>query len=338
MKVRIFNKFLIGIALVLLISAGAVKIHSIWSFPTVNDWNYRQLQRIDKRENKFSFIVFADNKNSITTFNSLIRKVNKEKAEFAIDIGDLVYDGEKEKFMFFINQIRKFNKPLLTVIGNHEIKEKGRANYYNLFGRFYYSFAVGDNYFIMLDDANERNIDPWQMSWLKSELQKSKEYRHLFVFMHVPLYDPRKGERREGHSLRDLAFANKLNSLFDEYKVTMLFSSHIHAYYKGVWGKTPYIITGGAGAELAGSSPLHYFYHYIKVDVSNNGIRYKVVRLKSPRFELADRFIHDGWIYIYAFFAIHLWDLLIIIPLLYLGIYIVFMKRNWLVKDAGKKN
>jgi len=241
----------------------------------------------------------------------------------------LVYDGEKEKFRFFINQIKKLNKPLLTVVGNHDIRDDGRANYYEIFGRFYYSFTIGNNYFIILDDADENDLDPWQMVWLKNELQKSQDYKYRFVFMHVPLYDPRRGEYKRGHSLRNLAFAEKLNALFDQDEVTMLFVSHIHGYYRGVWGKTPYIITGGAGAELVGSDPQHYFYHYIKVHVSDNGVSYKVVKLKSPDFELIDRLIHDAWIYIYAFFAIHFLDLIIILALVYLIFYIIFVKKKW---------
>lgn len=132
-------------------------------------------------------MVFGDNKNSIGTFKNLIKKVNNEEALFAIDVGDLVYDGEKEKYRFFINQIKKFRIPLFTAIGNHEIRENGRGNYYDLFGLFYYSFAVGNSHFIILDDANEKNIDPWQMEWLKKELQKAQNYKYRFVFMHVPL-------------------------------------------------------------------------------------------------------------------------------------------------------
>jgi len=97
------------------------------------------------------------------------------------------------------------------------------------------------------------------MEWLKDELRKSQAYRYRFIFMHVPLYDPRKGEHKMGYSLRDLESANRLNRLFDESNITMLFVWHIHGYYRGIWGKTPYIITGGAGSELAGSDPRHYF-------------------------------------------------------------------------------
>lgn len=338
MNRRIFNTFFVGLILALLVIASAIKIYSVLSFPEISDWNYHQLQEINKiKKDEFSFIVFGDNKNSAKTFENIIEKVNREDAIFAVDVGDLAYDGEKEKFRFFINQIKKVNRPLLTAIGNHDIREAGRANYYELFGRFYYSFIVGNSYFIILDDADEKNLDPWQMDWLKIELQKSQNYKYRFIFMHVPLYDPRKSRNKIGHGLKNLAFSNELNNLCDENNVTMLFASHIHAYYRGIWGKTPYIITGGAGAELTGSDPRHYFYHYIKANVSERGVEYEVIRVKSPDFEMIDRWIHNAWIYIYSFFAIHFLDSIIIIALIYLGFYIVFIKKEWLIWNLGKK-
>ena len=336
-KIKIFNKFLFFAVLILLIIACIIKIHSIISFPEIDKWNYQQLQKIDKTKNEFEFIVFGDNKNSITTFENLIEKVNEEEALFAIALGDLVYDGEKEKFRFFINQIKNFNMPLLTAIGNHEITDLGRANYYELFGTFYYSFATANSYFIILDNANETNLDAWQMDWLKKELEISQNYKYRFVFMHVPLYNPQKNNPIIDHCLKDPTFAKKLNDLFDIKNVTMLFRSHVHGYYNGIWGTTPYIITGGAGAELHGSDPQHHFYHYIKANVSDNDVKYEVVKIKSPKFELITRLIHIARIYIYAFFAIKFWDSIIVITLFYLGFYIIFIKKEWLILNFRKK-
>ena len=114
-KKKTFNKFTVCTIFVSIsaIFTVGIKVHSILSFTKINNWNYYQLQKIDKTKNEFSFAVFADNKNSITTFKNLIKKLNKEDVMFAIDVGDLVYDGEEEKFRFFINQIKKLNKPLL---------------------------------------------------------------------------------------------------------------------------------------------------------------------------------------------------------------------------------
>ena len=333
---RFFHRYVGFFAIVILIFAISVKLYSIFTFPEISDWNFHQLQRINKSQTNFTFDVFGDNKNSVKTFENLIRKINADNSAFAIDIGDLVYDGEKEKFRFFINQIKKINKPLLTVVGNHEIKEDGRANYYVLFGKFYYSFAVGNSYFIVLDNANKKNIDAWQLDWLKKKLKKSQKYQNRFVFMHVPLFDPRKGDYKKGHSLKKIKVAKRLNKLFDDNNVTMLFVSHIHGYYRGIWGKTPYIITGGGGAELAGSNPEHYFYHYIKVDVDNTGVKYEIVKLKSPDFELIDRWIHDAWIYIYAFFVIHFIDALLLVTTVYLSIYLLYLKWNWIISRPLK--
>ena len=114
-KINIFNNYLFFAVLFLLIIACSIKIHSILSFPKIDKWNYQQLQKIDKTKKEYEFIVYGDNKNSITTFENLIEKVNEEDALFAIALGDLVYDGEKEKFRFFINQIKDFNKTEILI-------------------------------------------------------------------------------------------------------------------------------------------------------------------------------------------------------------------------------
>jgi len=79
MKATLFNKFIVGGVFILTIFVIGTKLYSILSFPKISDWNYKQLLRIDKTKGEFSFVVFGDNKNSITTFDNLIKKVNKVK-------------------------------------------------------------------------------------------------------------------------------------------------------------------------------------------------------------------------------------------------------------------
>ncbi len=331
---KIFNKYLGILAVALILFTLSVKIHSLLSFPKETDWNYKQLQKIDKNKNVFSFAVFADNKNSIKTFDNLIKKVNKDNVLFAIDVGDLVYDGSKNKFKFFLDQIKKFNIPLLTAIGNHELKENGLANYYRIFGRPYYSFNIGNNFFIILDDANEHYIDAWQMEWLKKQLKKSLSFKNRFVFMHVPLYDPRLPSERHifDVSLKNKSQAKLLNNLFDEYKITMIFCSHLHGYYQGKWHKTPFLVTGGGGAELSGLNKSHYFYHYIKVKINNGVVSYEVKKIKTPSFVWIIRFLNNFWLYLYAFFALHYLDIIILTIALYLISYVVVTKKNYWMK------
>jgi len=138
------------------------------------------------------------------------------------------------------------------------------------------------------------------------------------VFMHVPLYDTRTEGFGLNHCMKNKAAARSLNAVFDRYDVTMLFSSHIHEYDRGVWGKTPYLITGGAGGTLAGTDPAHYFFHYMKVSVNDSGVKYDVVKLKSPGYTLLDRLVYDTWLYVYAYLATHYLDIVIVVSMLYL--------------------
>ncbi len=65
--------------------------------------------------------------------------------------------------------------------------------------------------------------------------------------MHIPLYTP-NAEEEHGMNSTGPGGSDALKTLFDANNVTMIFASHIHNYYTGTWGKTPYIISGGAGA------------------------------------------------------------------------------------------
>jgi hypothetical protein len=321
---KVFNKYVAAVVLVVLLLATAVKISSAVAESPGQDWNAKSLKRIDRSRTSFSFAVFGDNQNSVSVFGNLINKVNADSTSFAIDNGDLVASGDIVKFRFFINQARRLRKPLLTNIGNHELYSNGRGLYYDIMGPYYYSFTVGQAYFIVVDDANTVGLDPWQKAWLTSQLQKSQAFKYRFVFMHVPLYDTRTSGFGLKHALASPRNAGELNAMFDNYHVTMLFASHIHEYDRGVWGKTPYIITGGGGGELAGTNPQHYFFHYIRVSVSPSGTRYQVVKLKTPGYNVVDRLVYDTWLYLYAFLAIHYLDMVIVVTLLYLLVFALY--------------
>ena len=323
----VFSRYVAAVVVLILIATGVLSLYAYLHRPNETEWNYQHVQKIDRKKSDFTFDVFGDNKNSVSTFKELIGDVNRDQSSFAIDLGDLVFDGKMDKFAFFMDQARTFKKPLLTAIGNHETYADGRGNYFKIFGGFYYSFTVGRSYFIVLDDADAKNVDDWQMQWLKNELARSASYRNRFVFMHVPLFDLRGGGAE--HGLGDEAFARRLNNLFDASGVTMLFTSHIHEYDKGIWGKTPFIITGGAGAELLGNDPAHHFYHYVKVHVTDAGVSYEVVHLKTPTG--FGRLVHDAWLYVYAFIVIDYTDIIAYV----LGAYLVLFVLYELEKRTG---
>jgi hypothetical protein len=139
------------------------------------------------------------------------------------------------------------------------------------------------------------------------------------------------------HGLKDPVQAKMINDLLDGYDVTMLFTSHIHGYFKGTWRKTPYIITGGAGAELVGTNPADYFYHYIKVNVSDSGVTYEVVKVPSPGDNFAIRMMHNVWLYTYAFLAMHFFDIVLGLCGLYLLVFVLYWLEKRIERRGAKK-
>jgi Icc-related predicted phosphoesterase len=245
-------------------------------------YNQKMLNRIKilQNGNCFSFAVIGDNRDGDNVLKKIISQINVSNIKFVLNNGDLVPDGYEREFQTYLNIIKTSKKHIVSIIGNHEIpwydEEK---NYKKYFGKTYFSFVFNNSYFIILDDSDEKGIFNKQYQWLKNQLKISQKYQNRFVFMHVPLYDSRKGHN---HCLKNKKNAKKLNKLFDKYHVTMLFCSHIHSYFRGIWGHTPYIVTGGAGAPLKKGG----FYHYIKVIVNGHDIKYKVIRInaKKPTF------------------------------------------------------
>lgn len=244
-------------------------------------WNRTNLTRIKApKADPLTFAVFGDSRNSRVVFPQLLRQVDGDPdLALAIHLGDLVHDGALEEYRFFLDQVRQnLRLPLLTVIGNHEVHKQGRKLYREIFGPFYYSFNLGDHFFIALDTADKTGPDEEQVRWLEAQLQQAQAYKTRLVFMHVPLFDARGTDY---HHCLPRESGRRLAAIFQKYRVTHAFAAHLHSHYTGNWGGVPYTISGGAGAQLGGADPAHDFFHYLKVTVHGTRVRVKVQRVMA---------------------------------------------------------
>lgn len=274
----LFNACLCCICIILLL---AVSPQQRCTTPT--NWIPNNLAAIQQginsgaiNPNNFTFAVFGDNRDDGTVFDRLLSQIGRDTdIAFGINLGDVVNHADECLYNNFFDKVAaNFSLPLLTVIGNHELSPDtgyGRSLYQQIFGAkkfnpFYYSFQIGENYFIVVDDAGGK-VDNPQMRWLKSELYKAQRYRNRFVFLHIPLDDCRPN----GSHCLSHTEAAKLLALFQQSNVTTIFAGHIHDYLTGTWGEIPYVITGGAGVRLVSNSnyPNH---HYVKVHVQNGQV------------------------------------------------------------------
>jgi predicted phosphodiesterase len=247
-------------------------------------WNQENLAKVQSAAAEpVTFAVMGDSRDNPPVFGGLLKKVDRDsELAFVIHLGDMVREAEVDQYQTFFTVVRQnLHKPLLAVVGNHELTGDRDLNlFHQIFGLDYYAFQIGQNYFIAINDAAEaEGMSQAQLRGLEAELQKSQTYKTRMVFCHIPLYDPRDGDKP--HSLKPEEAA-KLLSLFKKYNVTYVFAGHIHSYYAGDWKGLPYNITGGAGAPLAGTDPQHAFYHYLKVSLQGDQVQIQVIPLAEP--------------------------------------------------------
>lgn len=161
---------------------------------SLNEQMLKKIKSKDNNSSNFSFVVMGDNRDGDYVLNKIIKSINKNKdIKFALNNGDLVPDGYKKEFKNYLKLINESDKPFISIIGNHEKPwYGGETNYEHFFGKTYFSFKFGNSYFIILDDANEEGLSKKQKKWLIKKLKKAQVFQNIFVFMHVPLYDPRK--------------------------------------------------------------------------------------------------------------------------------------------------
>ena len=320
---KFFNKHNTLATVMIVVGLGVFLYPWLFKMPIVQDLNYQNLQKItkaDSNSSSFSFAVFGDNKNSVFSFPKLINKLNKENISFSAETGDLIdnmIDGNSE-YNIYLKQISKIKKPFLVVPGNHETEGMSSAYYY-IFGKAYYSFNYSNAYFLMLDGSHETGMGDEAFHWLKNQLEIAKNYKHIFVFFHIPLHDPIKDSIVKAQF--DKPFATKLQNLLDHYKIDMIFTAHQHGYFTGHWGKSPFTVTGGAGAELGGTDKSHFFHHYVLVEVNSTKVSYKAVQISQPTDALVSQFIHNLKEFITMYVLAH-WDLLLVLlGVLYLVVY-----------------
>ena len=151
---------------------------------------------------------------------------------------------------------REAQMPLHVVPGNHDVRGEGERASLNCSGMPYYSFEHKGARFIGLD-TSEGSIDSVQMEWLRGELAEDGP---KFIFMHIPLYDPRPGG---DHCFLDQEQAAELEELFGASRVLAVFSGHVHMFSNAELDGVEYVTTGGAGALLYAPEDEGGFYHML---------------------------------------------------------------------------
>lgn len=209
--------------------------------------------------------------NNLREFSTRLR--NDELAVFGIMLGDCAnprntmpnyIEGIK-----FVDGTQAVDKPIFSLIGNHDLYFNGWNDFYKYLGASVYWFEVeyaeGRDLFIALDSASG-TLGNRQIKWLKELLAAERDkYRHCVVLTHTNLFYTDNSQQGSGNmALEETAL---LTQLFSRYSVTLCLQGHDHYREDLVLNGVRYTTVGSICDEV--ESP-----EYLVIRMTNSGVEY----------------------------------------------------------------
>ena len=245
---------------------------------------------------------WGDSQGGWDTFYQIAARIQEEKPDLYIGLGDLVSHGiESSEWYSLHTCLRQMKAPGLLVVGNHDYDgyadELNPLNYKKYMGTdhqdpTYFSYYTDNAAFIALDP--NRNfplaIDADQYRWFLNEVSSDhwKKARWHFVLTHQPPY----GQGWQGYHGEDY-LADLVAKHAETTGIDFFLSGHVHDYERTTrkFGsqKTHFIVTGGGGGSLepvANSDypimdVIHKKHHFVLLDLGENEARLVVKDLSG---------------------------------------------------------
>ncbi len=251
----------------------------------------------------FSFAVVGNINNSVGVFEErIIPALNQADLDFMVSAGNAVSGGGEDKYRAIQGTLSHLEIPYLLTFGENEYENFGSYRFYDHFGPHFFSIKVGGAQFIFLDSTGKTPWQ-WQVRWL-TDLLSQEENRPRFLFIGHPLMEPEQEApfEEEEDFLQPPEFRDALMEAIARHRIDMVFSANLSLYADQVQGDTRFITTGGAGGLVLNNDTS--FYHYVRVDVSEDDeISHALERLEARQHPVLST-LESLWFFIYSLFYV----------------------------------
>ena len=230
----------------------------------------------------------------------LIKKINREKPDLCICLGDLIQDVanmeiDKKNFKYIWNKLKDINVPFYSVLGNHDLKSmNSRKELEEIMGYKNATFSIdlcGYHFIILSTDIREdfmkkdggiykaQCMNKEEIEWLKKDLEKNN--LPCIIFTHFGIAEdkqignywfekiPEKGLMSNRKEVKDI--------IKEDNNIIAIFSGHQH------WTKQ--IQEDGKNYYLLGS-----LVENINMDGIPDGV-YLEVELKDQDVKIVEKHI-----------------------------------------------
>jgi len=304
--VNIYKKIVLGVFIMIVLKRRFFSIFSMVFLALTLGFNFAPAaEKTDNTiggKDKFTFICLADSRSekeddigvNVPVLSKISALCAKIAPAFAIYPGDTVYGADdferfKKQMASFVEVVKPFSNvcKIYYTLGNHELRSfdhlkhamsvldvpKVEAGKYS--GQVYY-FTHMNSCFIAVATSfySEDNlISDEQLAWIKSALEKHKNYEHIFVFGHAPAFPfgPHVMSSLDAYPEN----RNKFWRLLREYDVDAYFCGHEHFYHTKKIAGVYQIMTGTCGAPVKKGYGGEFF-HFAKLDIDGPEVKMNV--------------------------------------------------------------
>lgn len=214
-----------------------------------NPWTHLNL---NKEPSQFRFAIVSDRTGGHRpgVFASAVEKLNLLQPEFVMSIGDLIegYSFDSGQWALewseFQGKVQRIQSPFFYAPGNHDIANPAMSdNWDRKFGRKYYEFVYQDVLFIVLSSEDPpgraARFGAEQRKWFTQVLEKYKQPRWTFVFLHKPAWLGKDPTGKTEWTEIEQQLAGRPHTVF---------AGHVHEYARFVRnGGRDYIMLGTTG-------------------------------------------------------------------------------------------
>lgn len=259
----------------------------------------------------FRFLAFGDSGMGTVEQLLLAKKINAEKTDIVLPLGDLAYPMSTfvalEQNYFDVYGPLMSRAPFFAAPGNHDYYFKEGAAFIDGHstptddipkgdGGRYYSFDWGPVHFVVLDSntplENFADGDDRMAAWLVRDLTRTRKFWRIAYFHHPP-YASGVTE----YAIQSDRVRRYLVPIFEKYGVQFVMSGHEHSYQRtkpmleGKPSSEPsgivYVTSGGGGAYLYKHTVREHMekggidWHYLSAEVDQSRLKVRSIPLES---------------------------------------------------------
>jgi hypothetical protein len=234
---------------------------------------------------KFTFAIIGDKtgggENNWGIFDRAMDEINLLNPDFAMTIGDHVqgYTTDfailKKMWDEYYLHLSTLKMPVLLVPGNHDISNTDMYIYWQgRNGKTYYSFNYKRCHFITINTEEDKSsegagiAEKALMDFVIKDIQQNKNAKHIFVFMHKPLWI-------ENQKTWDQIEAELKGTNYS------VFAGHYHNLTQDIHNNHKYIILSSTGAGLdehADIPQLGMYHHFTVVSVEGKDAKVAIIQ------------------------------------------------------------